>query len=213
MVSPYLITVAGFHFPDRIPILLSPCERSDPITPGWQESTQLNPTLGSPALGHQGTLHNTSPTQQLSYVQAVRRDRRCHPCPTPCHHPPSPLLAWVLLWHLHLRHNLSLLNFCSPVQRSSSMDLTMAMQGVWSPPPGPHVLPPCLTGQQILDAATDICNPAPGSAQHTFTMAASPPPLHHSSSLSTIITLFFKESEREKTKENSPHRNKKKQKT
>lgn len=200
---PVFITVTGFYFPDHIPsscLLVSFQTLSRQASGSSHNSTQL-------------LALQSSDTTALCAIQAQpsssamcrlsEEDRSCHPCPTPCHHLPSPLVTRVLPWHLHLRHNLSLLNFHSPVQRSSNMDLTMAMQQVWSPPPRLRTLPPCLAGQQILNATTDIRNPAPGSAQNTLTMATSPPLPCRSSSLSTIITLLFTKSEREKMKENS----------
>lgn len=114
----------------------------------WKHSTQHL----IEALRLEIKLTNTNPAQQLSYVQAVSRDTTCHLSPELCHHPRSPLVTQDLPWHLHLRHNPSLLNFHPSAQHSSSTDLPVATQQVWVFP-GMHSLS---AGEQILHATRDV---------------------------------------------------------
>lgn len=139
MVFLYLMTVAEFHFPSHIPISSS-CEHQTPSCQDGKSSPNSTQHL-TEVFRLKVKLNNMNPTQQLSYMQAVRRDTTCQLWLVLCHHPLSPPVTQGLPWHLHLRHNLRLLNFHHSVQCSSSTDFTMTTQQVWVYPLDP--LPVC----------------------------------------------------------------------
>lgn len=157
--------------------------------------TQSNTWL-KPSDSKSSSTTQTQPSSSAT-CRLAEETQTCHLCLVLCHHLLSPLVTQNLPWHLHLRHNLSLLNFHHSVQSSSSTDLPMSTQQVWV--------------DQILSATRDVHNPAPGFAQHTSTVPGVLLPCH-SSPPSTWITLLSKELEREKWRKSHITRNLKKKK-